>query len=141
MNATDKPLCFVDSNIWLYAFIEAPESDKSHVAHRIITASRICISSQIINEVCVNLIKKAAFPEESIQNLIRSFFVRYPVAADHSEELLNTASELRTAYNFQFWDSLIVASALSLNAEILYSEDMHNGLLVQNKLRIVNPFR
>jgi predicted nucleic acid-binding protein len=44
MNAIDKPLCFVDSNIWLYAFIEAPESDKSQLARSIITASRTCIN-------------------------------------------------------------------------------------------------
>ena len=141
MNVTEKPLCFVDSNIGLYAFIEASESDKSHVARSIITASRICISSQIVNEVCVNLIKKASFSEESIKSLVGSFFARYPVATEFTEELLSTASELRTAYTFQFWDSLIVASALSLHAEILYSEDMHNGLLVQKKLRIVNPFK
>jgi len=35
---------------------------------------------------------------------------------------------------------LIVASALSANTEILYSEDMQNDLQVENKLKIVNPF-
>jgi predicted nucleic acid-binding protein len=43
-------------------------------------------------------------------------------------------------YSLSFWDSLIVASALAANAEILYSEDMQNGLLIENKLRIINPF-
>jgi len=38
------------------------------------------------------------------------------------------------------WDGLIVASALSANTEILYSEDMQNDLQVENKLKIVNPF-
>jgi len=50
------------------------------------------------------------------------------------------ASDLRARYPFSFWDGLIVASALAANAEILYSEDMQNGLLVENKLKIVNPF-
>jgi predicted nucleic acid-binding protein len=141
MSTTNKPLCFVDSNIWLYAFIESNESRKSSAARSLIAASRICVSSQVINEVSVNLIKKASFTEEALATLVRSFFTRYPVAIELSEGLLNTASQLRTVYNFQFWDSMIVASALSLNAEILYSEDMHNGLLVQKKLRIVNPFK
>ena len=141
MNAPEKVLCFVDSNIWLYAFIESPGSNKSPIARTIIADSRICISSQIINEVSVNLLKKASFSEERLKALRHSFFSRYTVAIEFSEELLDLASELRSSYNFQYWDGLIVASALSLNAEILYSEDMHNGLLVQKKLRIVNPFK
>jgi predicted nucleic acid-binding protein len=33
-----------------------------------------------------------------------------------------------------------VASALSADAEILYSEDMQNDFMVEDKLKIVNPF-
>ena len=33
-----------------------------------------------------------------------------------------------------FWDSLIVASALYADANILYSEDMQHGLIVSEKL-------
>jgi predicted nucleic acid-binding protein len=33
-----------------------------------------------------------------------------------------------------------VASALETGAEILYTEDMHHGLLINNQLQIVNPF-
>lgn len=142
MNATNSnPLCFIDSNIWLYAFIESQEAGKTSIAQRIISDSNICISCQIINEVTVNLRKKAAYSEENLQALISSFFIRYQVAPDFSEELLITASELRIAYQFQFWDSMIVASALSSKADILYTEDMHNGLLVHKKLQIINPFK
>ena len=36
-------------------------------------------------------------------------------------------------------DGIIIASALEANCDILYSEDMHNGL-IENSLKIVNPF-
>lgn len=140
MRDPDKQLCFVDSNIWLYAFIITEGTDKHLVASRIIEDSIICLSSQVINEVCVNLAKKAAFTEERLVSLIRSYFNRYHVLTEYSEDLLCTAADLRLNYRFQFWDSLIVASALSCNADIIYSEDMHDGLLVQKKLRIINPF-
>jgi len=39
-----------------------------------------------------------------------------------------------------FWDSLIVASALSADVDILYSEDMQNGLIIAEKLQIINTF-
>jgi predicted nucleic acid-binding protein len=51
-----------------------------------------------------------------------------------------SASELRETWQFSFWDSLIVSSALAGGAEILYSEDMSDGLSVENRLRISNPF-
>jgi len=47
---------------------------------------------------------------------------------------------LRDKYKLSFWDSIIVASALQGGAVRLYSEDMQNGLVVENKLTIINPF-
>jgi len=35
---------------------------------------------------------------------------------------------------------IIIASALEANCDILYSENMHNGLIIENSLKIVNPF-
>lgn len=40
-----------------------------------------------------------------------------------------------------FYDSLIVASALESECTILYSEDMQPGLVIENQLKIVNPFK
>lgn len=51
------------------------------------------------------------------------------------------SSNVRSRYNFSFWDSLIVACALAAGASILYSEDMQDGLVVDSQLQIVNPFK
>lgn len=59
---------------------------------------------------------------------------------DLQRSTLFAASDLRDRYSLSYWDSVIVASALETGAEILYSEDMQDGLLVNNQLRIVNPF-
>ncbi len=50
------------------------------------------------------------------------------------------ASDIRKRYNFSFWDSLIVASALQAGCRTLYSEDLNHGMIVGKKLHIVNPF-
>jgi len=50
------------------------------------------------------------------------------------------ASALREQYAFSFWDSTIVSSALQAGASVLYSEDMQAGLVVENRVRIINPF-
>jgi predicted nucleic acid-binding protein len=130
-------ICFIDSNIWLYAFIETP--DKSLIAKSLIEGADITISTQVINEVCVNLIKKSQFPEEKIRNLIESFYNKYSVL-ELGIEILFKASNIRTHHNFSFWDSLILASALHGGCDILYSEDMQAGFMMESTI-IINPFK
>jgi len=136
----NQECCFIDTNIWLYAFLETQHTEKSIIARSAIREKEITISTQIINEVCVNLIKKIQFPEENTQKLIASFYKECTVVEINKAVLLK-ASELRQQNKFSFWDSVIVASALCSNTDILYSEDMQDGFLVENKLRIVNPFK
>jgi predicted nucleic acid-binding protein len=93
----------------------------------------------VINEVCVNLIKKAQFSELQVQQLIESFYGKY-VVVGVNKALLVKASVLREQYAFSFWDSTIVSSALHAGTSVLYSEDMQAGLVVENRVRIINPF-
>lgn len=62
---------FLDTNIWLYAFLKTDEGNKQKIARSLIESNRIVISNQVINEVCVNLIKKASLEEERIEQLIQ----------------------------------------------------------------------
>ena len=130
---------FVDSNIWLYALLSGQDKRKNQIAKSLTLIEPRTISVQVVNEVCANLIKKDKYTEEQIQKLVASFYALHFVIPIGEEILLN-ASPLRVKYNLSFWDGLIVASALAANAEILYSEDMQNGLTVENKLKIINPF-
>ncbi|WP_219904663.1 PIN domain-containing protein [Stenomitos frigidus] len=98
------------------------------------------VSTQVINEVCSVLVRKAAFTEIQLKQTIQDFYDSCSVVELNAEILLN-ASNLRRRYGFSFWDGLIVVSALSANAEILYSEDMQDGLIVEQRLTIVNPFK
>ena len=54
---------FVDSNIWLYNFITTQDAQKSQKAKDLIKQikSEICLSGQVINEVCFNLKRKENF--------------------------------------------------------------------------------
>jgi len=145
MNGTeDKPAtCFIDSNLWLYAFIETPKKKdkrKREIAKRTVQEDDIVISTQVINETCVNLLRKTDLTEGKIQTLILSFYSKYTIA-EIDKSILLTASRLREKYDFSFWDSLIVSTALNSDCGIIYSEDMQDGLKVEGKLRIVNPFK
>ena len=72
--------------------------------------------------------------------MIQSLYNRCQVI-EFDLNLLILASDLRISYTLSFWDSLVVASALVAGAETLYSEDMHDGLIVAQKFTIINPFK
>jgi predicted nucleic acid-binding protein len=137
----DSPVkdCFIDTNVWLYAFIESDDPAKSAVARTLVQTTTPSISIQVVNEVCANLLKRASATEQEIRDLLHAFFEKYrliPLA----ETVLLDASRLRDRFSLSYWDSLIVAAALASGASVLYSEDMQDGLEIRGDLRIVNPF-
>jgi predicted nucleic acid-binding protein len=136
LNATSY---FVDSNIWLYAFIQSQDVNKHAIANQLVQSGTIFISTQVINEVCINLIRKAAFSEQQIYSLVAAFYQMHTVIEPGIDIILK-ASDFRSKYLFSFWDSLIVATAIQAGADILISEDMQNGLIIEEKLEIKNPF-
>lgn len=137
----ERVVCFVDSNIWLYAFIAGDDEGKSAIANALLRKQGfdVVVSTQVINEVCVNLLKRNIFTEDQIHRLVESFYEKYAVM-ELSKSVLIMASKFRQQYSLSYWDSLIVACAFSVEAEILYTEDMQHGLVIQKHLRIVNPF-
>jgi len=141
MNEADTGLspCFIDTNIWLYAFVDDEKSGKSSLAKLLIqNKPSIYLSTQVINEACVNLLRRARFSEQQITRLVDSWYSNYTVVELNRSVILQ-ASNLRQQYSFSFWDSLIVSSALHARASVLYSEDMQNGLVIDNRLKIINP--
>ncbi len=128
---------FVDSNVWLYAFMSA-EPKKTKKAEEIISNSNIILSTQIINEMCVNLIKKAGYSESEIQQTIKNIYEYYQVVPIDEETIIE-ASILRSTHQLSYWDSLVVVSAIASKCTILYSEDMQHNQIVQG-IKIVNPF-
>ncbi len=140
MTAPSSPRYFVDTKIWLYAFMVGPDAVKSAKAQTVINpyANEIIISTQVINEVCVNLLKRAKLPEADIKPIIESFYARYQVAEINQDVLLK-APDMRDRHKFSYWDSILVATALLSGASILFSEDMDTSLTVEQTLRIANP--
>ncbi|HEY0734984.1 MAG TPA: PIN domain-containing protein [Herpetosiphonaceae bacterium] len=143
MSATNVSVApvFIDTNIWLYAFNQSQDKQKHQLAKRLIRqTSRIVVSNQVVNEVSVNLLRKFQASEDDVRKIIRSFYRKY-IVIELNRNIVLHASDLRTSYNFSFWDSVLVASGLAAGATILYSEDMQHGLIVQNQLSITNPLK
>jgi predicted nucleic acid-binding protein len=140
--SVDLAPCFIDSNVWLYALLPKQDQRKEYKAHNLIQQYKglTVVSTQVVNEVVSNMIKNKAMDEEGLRDLIHSFYRDCQVVI--ADELVQIdASQLRERYSFSYWDSLIISAALFGDATILYSEDMQDGLLVDGRLTIINPFK
>ena len=131
---------FIDSNIWLYALIQNNTDREKRLKAKtcIVEASNIIVSTQIVNEVCINLIRKGNKDTVFIDQFLTNFIATYDVMSQTKEDVLK-ASSIRKDYHFSYWDSLVVACAIRVHCKILYSEDMQHGLSVYHQLQIVNP--
>ncbi len=97
---TENSRSFPDSNVWLYALTNQDEKRKKQAEDLIEeNRERICLSTQVINEVCLNLKIKASFDEAEISRLISSFYLNYEVI-ELNQKILLKASDLRTLYSF-----------------------------------------
>jgi predicted nucleic acid-binding protein len=71
---------------------------------------------------------------------INSLYQKHQVT-ELTKTIFTQASNIRRKYNFSYYDSIIVATALENECDVLYSEDMQHHQIVDDKLTIINPFR
>ena len=127
---------FCDSNVLLYLFDD--DSPKKGVATEILNEGAF-IHPQVICEVANVLKRRFKFDKQEVIIAIEDIMT-FCQCVPATEETLRTGLALIKRYDFQFFDSVIVAGALEANCTVLYSEDMHHELLVEKQLRILNPF-
>jgi predicted nucleic acid-binding protein len=132
---------FVDTNIFLYAKFD-DGNDKFKIANDLFNAyfqlKKPFISTQVVNEFCVNAIKKGGDPLE-----IRATAAHFDKYFYINPITMNTIIEsfrIYELYQFSHWDCLIVAAAIESNCEILYTEDLSDGQIIDKTLKIINPF-
>ena len=59
----------------------------------------------------------------------------------NTKETILQACRIAQRYGVSFYDSMIISSALESNCSLLYSEDMSDGQIIEDKLKILNPFK
>jgi predicted nucleic acid-binding protein len=133
---------FVDTNLLFYANTDSP--DPRHARARELVeslwseAGKAAISVQVLQELHVNLIRKAGLaPSLSWQRV--SDYLAWKVI-DNDRALLASAFEIQSRWKLSYWDSLIVAAAHRSGAHVLWSEDLADGQRYDD-VRVVNPLR
>ncbi|RLD52169.1 MAG: DNA-binding protein [Bacteroidetes bacterium] len=134
-----KDKVFIDTNIIIYGY-SVTEPKKQKVAEKIVQSGTVFISTQVIQEISNVLSKKFKLNWTEIIMAISEISASYSVVVNTPDSIIG-ACKIANRYKYSFYDSLIIASALKSNCKILYTEDLQHNQLIENKLRIINPFK
>lgn len=126
---------FADTNVVLYLLDDGPKADRAEA----ILAERPRISVQVLNEAMVNFRRKAGLDWDETGAFLAGVRALCPVE-DVTLQTHDVGRALAERYGFSVYDAMIVAAALLAGCTRLWSEDMQDGLLVEGRLRIANPF-
>jgi predicted nucleic acid-binding protein len=131
--------CFVDTNILFYAH-DRQAGSKHEQAKRLLIellgSDTGVLSTQVLQEFCVNLRRKGNLAADETRRLIQDF-LGWEIVVNTPESVLG-ALEIESRHDVSFWDALIIYTAQAAGAEILYSEDLNDGQMF-GAVRVVNP--
>ncbi|WP_416053052.1 PIN domain-containing protein [Cupriavidus basilensis] len=127
---------FIDSNVLLYLL--SADTAKADRAEAIVQAGAR-ISVQVLNEITNVARRKLAMPWPDVNEVVRLIQSLCPVEP-LTVETHDKGRQIAERYGFSLCDAMIIAAALRSDCEILYSEDMQDGILIEEGLRIRNPF-
>jgi predicted nucleic acid-binding protein len=131
------PGSFLDTNVLLY--LASGDPAKADRAEAALAAGGV-ISVQVLNEllsVARRKMRMTFADTRAFLEMLRALVTVQPLTVETHE----TGLALAERYGFSVYDAMIVASALHAGCDVLLSEDMQDGLVIEQGLRIVNPFR
>jgi predicted nucleic acid-binding protein len=131
------PGSFFDTNVLLY--VAAGHPAKAERAEQLIGEGG-SNSVQVLNEIANVARRKMGLSwaeTHAFLSMIRGLLPVRPITV----EIHETGLALAERYGLSTYDAMIAASALQADCDTLWSEDMQDGMLLDDRLRIVNPFR
>lgn len=126
---------FIDTNVLVYAH---GTGAKSETAREAILAGGV-ISVQVLNEFAAVLRRKFGLEWDVIADALADVRTALGPVCPVDVEIHLNAVALARSHGFNFYDALIVASALAAGCDTLLTEDFQTGRRIGG-LTIVNPF-
>lgn len=127
---------FVDTNVLLYL---ASGDDQKADRAEVVLAQGGTISVQVLNEIANVLRRKMqmSWPDTHVfLDMVRALMTVEPL----TWETHDTGLRIAERYGLSIYDAMIVSAALIAGCDTLFSEDMQDGLVIDDRLRLVNPF-
>jgi predicted nucleic acid-binding protein len=128
---------FLDTGVLLYLLSgDATKADRVET----LLSNRGVVSVQVLNEFAVVALRKLRMPLNEIREIldtIRAVCAVEPMTVETHDRGLAVLKR----YGFSLYDSMLVAAALIAGAKVIYSEDLQHGQVIDDQLRVTNPFR
>ena len=132
---------FVDTSILIYAHDRSAglkHERARELIERLWTNRQGVLSTQVLQELCVNLRRKVAKPValDELRALVRDY-LSWEIVVNTPESVVQ-ALEIEVRYQISFWDALILNAAEQCGARALYSEDLA-AKQIYGTVQVVNP--
>ena len=129
---------FIDTNIFIYTQ-RTDNPIKNQKAREAINYFDCVTSTQVLNEIVNVFTKKYPMPLEKIECLLKSIREICKIIVI-DETIIIHALYLHRRYKISHYDCLMVAAGIYADCQFLFSEDMQDGLLIEDTIKIVNIF-
>lgn len=130
------PGSFIDTNVIVY--LASGDPAKADRAEGIVAEGGI-VSVQVLNEF-VNVARcRMRLSREEIRAFLsglRALLRVEPLTLAVHE----TGLRLAERHGLSTYDAMIAAAALCNDCDVLWSEDLQDGMLIDGRLRVANPF-
>ncbi len=121
-------------------FTRFSESEPLTGIARGLLADGFILSVQVLNEFTAVASGKMRVPWKRVLGSLNAMSAICPDPLPMTMETHRKALQIVERYQYYIYDALIIASALESSCLTLYSEDMHDGQVIDG-LTIRNPFR
>ena len=136
-----KEKVFIDANVFVYAYTSDNEQKHSIACNLLrnnVLKNEIILSVQIPSEF-YSAMSKYKYSHNEIKTCLNEIIEQVKVMPLELETI-KLCIFIKEKYHYSWWDSLVLASALENDCKIVYSEDMQHEQIIENTLKIVNPF-
>lgn len=129
----------LDTNLWVYLYAQnAPEKQAKMQTIVSENFEDIVVSTQILGELYHVLTRKKLADTAVAKEIVLEMITTFPVMEIDTVKVI-LALDLHTRYGYSYWDSLVIATASLTDCDVIYSEDMQHGQVIEKKLKIINP--
>jgi predicted nucleic acid-binding protein len=129
---------FIDTNILLYMYSVDEPTKRKHAIIQVNNYDRF-ISTQVLTEFCGVSIRKLKMNSLQLEKAINAIYYNTSLVAVELDTI-KFGLYIHEKYRFNYYDSLIIASALESKCEFLLTEDMNHGQIIEKQLTIRNIF-
>lgn len=129
-------IAYFDTNVLVYAF---NRDDRAALALRLIDEGGV-VGVQTLNEFSNVALRKLKMGWHEIHDALDTISDLCTISAPIDLLLHESGLAVAQMHRLAVFDAMIVADALRSGCETLWSEDMHDGLVIDGRLTIRNPF-